>query len=52
MTRKYSKGAAKEVEKAVHSFKHDGKYKSREQATAVGLNKARKKGEKVPSKEQ
>ena len=47
---KYGKGTQKEVEEELHEHKHKGKYKSRKQAIAVGLNKARKKGMKVPSK--
>lgn len=50
MTRKYDPRAGKEVEKAVDEFKH-GKYKSRKQAIAVGLNEARRKGEHVPKKD-
>jgi hypothetical protein len=45
---KYDKKAQKEVEKAMHEYKHDHKFKSREQAIAVGLNQARKKGSKAP----
>lgn len=60
MVRKYSKGASKEVEKEMHEFKrgkaHSGrghkKVASREQAVAIGLSKARKKGMKVPKKKQ
>lgn len=47
MTRKYDPRAGKEVEKAMHEFK-EGKFKNRKQAIAVGLNKAREKGERVP----
>lgn len=58
MTRKYSKGSQKEVKKEMHRYKegtaHSGpkekKVKSRKQAIAIGLSKARKKGEKVPKK--
>ena len=58
MARKYGKSAQKEVKKEVHRFKrgtaHSGpklkKVKSREQAIAIGLSKARKKGAKVPKK--
>lgn len=52
MTRKYDPRASKEVEKTMHEYKHDHKFKSRQQAIAVGLSKARQKGEKVPKKEQ
>lgn len=58
MARKYSKGSQKEVEKEMRRYKkgtaHSGKahkkVKSKEQAIAIGLSKARKKGEKVPKK--
>lgn len=58
MTRKYSKESGKEVKKEMHEYKkgeaHSGKggtkVKSRKQAIAIGLSKARKKGEKVPAK--
>ena len=56
--RKYSKGASKEVEHEVHRYKRGkaksgkggkgGKVKSRKQAIAIGLSKARKKGKKAP----
>jgi hypothetical protein len=45
---RYGPKAQEEVEKAVREHKHDGKYEHREQAIAVGLSKARKKGAKVP----
>lgn len=59
MNRKYSKGAEKEVEKEMHEYKkgeaHSGKsgqkVKSRKQAIAIGLSKARQKGEHVPRAE-
>ena len=47
---KYDPRASKEVEKMVHEHKHEGKFKNRKQAIAVGLSKARQKGEKVPEK--
>ena len=58
MARKYSKSAQKEVEKEMRHYKrgiaHSGrsqrKVKSRKQAIAIGLSKARKKGAKVPKK--
>lgn len=58
MTRKYGEGAQKEVKKEIHRFKRGTAYsgpklkkvKSREQAIAIGLSKARKKGAKVPKK--
>jgi hypothetical protein len=58
--RKYSKGSGKEVEREVHGYKRGeakrgrggkgGKVKSRKQAIAIGLSKARKKGKKAPKK--
>lgn len=48
MARKYDPSAGKDVEKAMHEYKHEGKFKSKEQAVAVGLSKARRKGKKVP----
>ena len=58
MARKYSKKSGAEVEEAMHEFKRgelksgkSGKtVKNRKQAIAIGLSKARKKGEKVPAK--
>ena len=58
MARKYSKGAAKKVERAMHKRKkgtlksgRSGKtVKSRKQAIAIGLSEARKEGKKVPAK--
>ena len=54
---KYGKKAGKEVKSAVHKYKRGkqksgkgGKAKSRKQAIAIGLSKARKKGAKVPKK--
>ena len=51
MPRKYDPRAGKEVERTIHEYKHDHKFKSREQAIAVGLSKAREKGERVPKKD-
>jgi hypothetical protein len=53
--RKYSKKAGQEVRTEMHhmrSGKHSKKHpvKSRKQAIAIGLSKARKKGAKVPPK--
>ena len=58
--RKYSKGSQNEVENEMHRYKRGtaksgkggkgGKVKSRKQAIAIGLSKARKKGKKVPKK--
>lgn len=57
MAKKYSKKAQSEVKKAVSKTKEgtqrsgkQGKAKSRKQAIAIGLSKARKKGAKVPKK--
>jgi len=50
MARKYDPKAGKEVQKTMHEHKHEGKFASREQAIAVGLDKARRKGERVPSR--
>jgi hypothetical protein len=45
---KYDKKSQDEVEKTMHEHKHEGKFKSRKQAVAVGLSKARQKGSKAP----
>jgi hypothetical protein len=45
---KYGPKAQKEVEKAMHEHKHQGTFQSRQQAVAVGLDKARREGAKVP----
>lgn len=45
---KYGKKAQEEVRKTMHEHKHEGKFKSKEQAVAVGLDKARRAGGKVP----
>ncbi len=60
--RKYSKSASKDVENEMKRYKKGtaksgpggkgGKVKSRKQAIAIGLSKARKKGKKVPSKKK
>ena len=57
--RKYSRGAEKEVKNEMHRYKRGtaksgrgGKVKSRKQAIAIGLSKARKKGKKVPRKKK
>jgi hypothetical protein len=56
--RKYSKGSQTEVRNEMRRYKKGtaksgrggkgGKVKSRKQAIAIGLSKARKKGKKVP----
>jgi hypothetical protein len=56
---KYGSSAKKEVKNAIHKTKKGtqksgkaGKAKSRKQAIAIGLSKARKKGAKVPAKKK
>ena len=57
-TRKYSRGASKKVEKAMHERKRGTlrsgstgrKVKSRKQAIAIGLSEARREGKKVPAR--
>jgi hypothetical protein len=58
--RRYSRSAAGDVKSEMHRYKRGtarsgrggraGKVKSRRQAIAIGLSKARKKGKKVPKK--
>jgi Family of unknown function (DUF6496) len=58
--RRYSKSAGRDVKNEMHRYKKGtarsgrrgkgGKVKSRKQAIAIGLSKARKKGKKVPKK--
>jgi hypothetical protein len=58
--RKYSRSAASDVKSEMHRYKRGmaksgrggkgGKVKSRQQAIAIGLSKARKKGKRVPRK--
>ena len=58
--RKYSRGSQKDVKNEMHRYKRGKaksgpggkgrKVKSRKQAIAIGLSKARKKGKKVPKK--
>jgi hypothetical protein len=58
--RKYSRGASKDVERAMRRRKRGtlrsgksgkgGKVTSRKQAIAIGLSEARRKGKKVPRK--
>lgn len=50
MASKYDPSASEDVEKTMHEHKHEGKFKNRKQAVAVGLSKARQKGKKVPEK--
>jgi hypothetical protein len=56
---KYGKKAQSEVKKAMHKTKKGtqksgkgGKAKSKKQAIAIGLSKARRKGAKVPKKKK
>lgn len=52
-TRKYGKKASSEVRTEMRHFKerkHGNRVKSRKQAIAIGLSKARQKGAKVPRK--
>jgi hypothetical protein len=55
--RKYSKAAGREVENEMRRYKRGtaksgrgGKVKSRKQAIAIALSKARKKGKKAPKR--
>lgn len=58
--RKYSRASGTEVEREMRRYKsgtaksgkggRGGNVKSRKQAIAIGLSKARKKGKKVPKK--
>ena len=57
--RRYSKSAGNEVKSEMRRTKRGtarsgpgGKVKSRKQAIAIGLSKARKKGKKVPRKKR
>jgi hypothetical protein len=58
--RKYSRSAGKDVQNEMHRYKRGtaksgpggkgGNVKSRKQAVAIGLSKARNEGKKVPRK--
>ena len=58
MARKYSRSASKDVERTMRKRKRGTlrsgrsgrKVKSRKQAIAIGLSKARRKGKKVPKR--
>jgi hypothetical protein len=60
--RKYSRGASRQVKNEMHRYKRGraksgrggkgGKVKSRKQAIAIALSKARKKGKKAPRKKR
>lgn len=49
---KYGKKAQQLVKKNIDEYKHEHKWKNRNQAVAVGLNEAREKGYKVPPKKK
>jgi hypothetical protein len=49
---KYGPKAQKEVEQTMHEHKHEGKFESPQQAIAVGLDKARRAGGKVPDEKR
>jgi hypothetical protein len=56
---RYSKGASKKVEEAMHEMKEGDlrtgtgkKVTSRKQAIAIGLSEARDEGKKVPKKDK
>jgi Family of unknown function (DUF6496) len=61
-TRKYSPSSGSDVKSEMHRYKRGtaksgpggkaGKVKSRKQAIAIGLSKARKEGKKVPPKKK
>jgi hypothetical protein len=46
---RYGSSARRSVKKEM-SHRKSGKHRSRKQAIAIGLNKARRKGAKVPSR--
>jgi hypothetical protein len=58
--RRYSRGAGDDVKREMHRYERGtarsgkggrgGKVKSRKQAIAIGLSKARKEGKRVPKK--
>jgi Family of unknown function (DUF6496) len=59
--RKYSRGAGEEGRREMHRYKRGtaksgggrrGKVKSRKQAIAIALSKARKKGKRAPKKKK
>ncbi len=57
--RRYSRSAGKDVQSEMRRYKRGtarsgrgGKVKSRKQAIAIGLSKARKKGKKVPKRKR
>lgn len=60
MARRYSRSTSREVKNEMHRYKRGtaksgrggkgGRVKSRKQAIAIALSKARKKGKKVPKR--
>ena len=57
MARKYSRSTSREVKNEMHRYKRGtaksgkgGRVRSRKQAIAIALSKARKKGKKAPKK--
>jgi uncharacterized protein DUF6496 len=60
--RKYARGSGEEVRREMHRYKRGtaksgkggkgGRVKTRKQAIAIALSKARKKGKKVPRKKK
>lgn len=49
---KYDKKSQEKVRQTMHERKHEGKFKNRKQAIAVGLSEARREGSKAPKKEE
>lgn len=49
---KYGKKTENLVHKELHEHKHEGKWKNKKQAIAVGLSEAREKGYKAPTKKE
>lgn len=47
---KYGPKAQEKIEENLHEHKHHGKFKSRKQAIAVGIDQARRAGGKTPPK--
>jgi len=47
---KYSPKVQEKISKNLHEHKHSGKFQSRDQAIAAGINQARKEGGKAPKK--
>jgi hypothetical protein len=47
---KYSPEIEDKIEKNLHEHKHSGKFASRQQAIAAGINQGRKAGGRAPRK--